>query len=493
VRADLTEDGLYTLSDSTRTILKNLDDTVTIRVYFTKDLPPSMQPLARSVDDILAEFTSAAGRKLQIEFADPGASVMDEQKAMLLGIPPIQLNVIERDKQAVAKIYLGMSVMYGDNQQVIPIVRDVTNLEYDISEAIVKVTSKELPKIAWWEFEGSNSFALMRGALERRYTVVGISPSNMSELSASNHAMLVLISPRTMSDEEMSALNAYVMGDGKIFALVDRYDVGRDMSVKKVESPIFDMLGNYGATVDDSLVLDRSNATAAFSGGPVTYHIPYAYWVDIRNEQFNDLVPAVADLQSVVLPWTSPIGFQSGSNPSHGEEILARTTPYAVTRSGDQISTDPQAANDALLSGKFAELPLIVSLAGPFASFKTGNGKGQTKDDGVDESPASSRIVVVGNSRWLEDTFLQNFPSNAALFENIIDSFAMGDMLVGIRSRQDASRPIAILPDNAREALRYFNVLIGPAIASAIAVVVLMRRRKARRKVLALYTANMEA
>ncbi len=38
-RVDLTEEGLYTLSDASRATVGNLEDPVSIRAYFTADLP----------------------------------------------------------------------------------------------------------------------------------------------------------------------------------------------------------------------------------------------------------------------------------------------------------------------------------------------------------------------------------------------------------------------------------------------------------------------
>ena len=39
-RIDLTEDEQYTLSDATKDILKDLDDPITVKAYFSENLPP---------------------------------------------------------------------------------------------------------------------------------------------------------------------------------------------------------------------------------------------------------------------------------------------------------------------------------------------------------------------------------------------------------------------------------------------------------------------
>lgn len=489
IRLDLTEKRAYTLSDATRSILKDLDDVVTVRVYFTEDIPPTLQTLRRNVDDLLAEFKSVAGRKIQVEFIDPNSSALEEQKAAMLGIPPVQLNVIERDKQEVAKIYLGMTVMFGDRQQTIPVVSRAENLEYDLAEAIIKVSSKELPTIGWLEFQGKTAdddenFQAIRWALSRRYEVEIVGKSALADFDSKKIAALIMISPGELGADEIFSLDQYVMGGGKLIALVDRFEISQSLSATTLKTNVIDLLKHYGVTVEDALVLDQSNAMAAFSGGPVTYHLPYPYWPEIRRDQFNQSQPIVSDLESVVLPWTSPLDLAEIEDKGGDEEALAKSTPYAVSQQSGNITLDPQSANEAVLGGKRESKVLVALLEGPFGSYFS-SGKAQVPKGRKPtlESPGGSRIFVVGSSRWISDEFLQNFPSNAALFQNAVDSFAMSDKLIGIRSREDISRPIAILSDGARTAVKYANLATGPIILILIGIVIFFVRRNRQRVV----------
>lgn len=457
-RLDLTDKKIYTLSKSTRNILKNLDDIITVKVYFTKDLPPALQPLRRDVDDLLSEFKNAAKNKLQIEFIDPASSQMEEQKVAMLGIPPIQLNVLERDKQEVAKIYLGMTVMFEDKQQVIPVVQRTNNLEYELTEALIKVSSEKLPQLAWW---GEGQFDLIKQAIGRRYEMSEINDKNISDITPDKFATLILASPRTLSEEALTTLDKYITSGGKIIALIDRFDIGQNLSLTPVETNVVDLFTRYGATVDDTIVLDSSNAMAAFSGGVVTYHISYPFWVDVRHKQFNSSEPLVAELETAVFPWTSPLTFSSEKGTP-----LAKSSPLSTTISGKDAKLDPQSANTELKNGTHEEKTLVALL-------------------NVEEN-ASSKIFIVGSSKWITNNTLQSFPANATLFENALDAFVMGDALIGIRSRDSSSRPIADLSDSARAALKYTNILIGPILLSIIGFILYLIRR-ARYKAIKLY------
>jgi ABC-2 type transport system permease protein len=55
LRLDLTETQTYTLSQGTKNILNSLEDTVTIKTYFSEDLPPDVIPVIQNIKDIRME------------------------------------------------------------------------------------------------------------------------------------------------------------------------------------------------------------------------------------------------------------------------------------------------------------------------------------------------------------------------------------------------------------------------------------------------------
>src|SRR3972149_5989298 len=55
-RIDLTENKVYTLSKETRGIVRDLKEPLTIKAYFTKELPAPYNNIARFVEDQLGEL-----------------------------------------------------------------------------------------------------------------------------------------------------------------------------------------------------------------------------------------------------------------------------------------------------------------------------------------------------------------------------------------------------------------------------------------------------
>ena len=56
LRLDFTEDRQYTLSNATRNILKDLQEPVTVRAFFSEDLPPDVAKVKRDFQEILIEY-----------------------------------------------------------------------------------------------------------------------------------------------------------------------------------------------------------------------------------------------------------------------------------------------------------------------------------------------------------------------------------------------------------------------------------------------------
>ena len=74
--------------------------------------------------DVLEEYR-AFSKNLQINFIDPVSDdEAQKQKLRFMGIPEVQVNVIEKDKAEVANVYMGIAILYEDKKEVLPVVPD---------------------------------------------------------------------------------------------------------------------------------------------------------------------------------------------------------------------------------------------------------------------------------------------------------------------------------------------------------------------------------
>mgnify|MGYP000104876097 FL=1 len=135
-RFDLTDNKMYSLSSSSKSVVKKIDDIFTIKVYFSEDLPAQYANNKRYLQDILEEYTAYSSGNLRFEFYSPDNDEQLAADAQKNGIQPVQLQVIENDKVEIKKVYMGLVLLYEDKREVIPIIQTSTGLEYDITTKI---------------------------------------------------------------------------------------------------------------------------------------------------------------------------------------------------------------------------------------------------------------------------------------------------------------------------------------------------------------------
>jgi len=491
-RIDLTENRVYSISKATKTALKKLDDVVSIQVYFSKELPPQLVELRREVKDILDEYTAYAGTNLSIEFIDPEDDPELSQRMQFIGIPKVQVNIFQKDKAEVTNLYLGMSIMFEDRKEVIPVIQNVRNLEYDLTSAIIKVTKKDpevVGFVSWKKDEQQDPYSRIQMALQKQYEVRNVNLSS-GPSALENVDTLIMLSPAEVSDQEKYALDQFLMRGGKEIFLVDmvRLQSGRQLSAEKVTTNINEMLAHYGAKVEPDLVLDRSSSMAAFSGGFFHFQLPYPFWPKVVPDGFDQEHPMVSKLETMTLPWTSSVRVQEKviQEKDYKATILVQTTPHGWTQKG-RFDLNPQQRFD-MRNIQFERIPMAVLLTGFFESFyanKPAPSKDQNPQDKLSVAAQETHLVVVGNSRFIESDFLGRFPENSAFFLNMVDWLTMGDALIGIRTREKTERPLpSEMSDQKKALIRYINIF---GVSLLIILFGLVRLYLKRRKRATLY------
>jgi ABC-2 type transport system permease protein len=153
LRVDLTEQQEYTLSQTTKDLLANLQEPLLIRGYISERSHPLLNPLRPSVDDLLREYEVAGDGKVTAEVVDPASDPeIEAEAAQNYNIQPVPFQVADRYQNAIINSYFDILVRYGD-QNVVLSFRDLIevepqrdgtinvrlrNLEYDLTSAIKK-------------------------------------------------------------------------------------------------------------------------------------------------------------------------------------------------------------------------------------------------------------------------------------------------------------------------------------------------------------------
>ena len=494
-RIDLTQDKRYTLTSSTKEMLSNLDDIVNIKLYFSKKLPPYLVNLKREVTDILDEYKAYSGGNLSVKFIDPTENPKLQQELRFIGIPQVQLNIVEKDQLQLTNVYFGIAIFYADNKEVIPFISDTRNLEYDLTSSIVKATRTETKTVGIFTGKETNPFEDYQAAkqlLENQYKVEQIELKEEEEIS-DDVDTLIIAGPHDLKDVHKYEIDQFLMRGGKIVFLIDTIDIKEGLQATSFKPGINDLLEHYGIEIEQNMILDRSNAPAAFRSGFMTFQMPYPFWVKVTSEGFASDNPAVSNLESLVLPWTSSIKILEGKVDGLTITELAKSTPYASARKGF-YTLDPQ---QTFYSPGIKTETYLLSLtaSGKFKSFyadkpvptletKEDKEKTETPKETVKESP-ETRIIAIGNSRFITNDVITQFKDNQVFFLNIIDWLTLGEDLIGIRSRGATDRPIKETTEHIKTLIKSIDTFGVPLLLILFGLLYFyFRRRKKKRQAL---------
>jgi len=149
-RADLTRDGLYSLSPASIDVVETLSEPLSIKAFFSKDLPAPHNNTERYLRDLLEEYAGRGGKYFNYAFynvsADEGTLTQraDENRDMAksYGIQPVQIRIMENDEIKFKNAYMGIVIIHGDLIEKIEAVTSTQGLEYQLTTAIQKMNKK---------------------------------------------------------------------------------------------------------------------------------------------------------------------------------------------------------------------------------------------------------------------------------------------------------------------------------------------------------------
>lgn len=150
LRADLTSDKIYSLSPASSDVVATLSEPLSIKVFFSKDLPAPHNNTERYIRDLLEEYSAKGGSLFNYTFynvsSEEGSLTQntDENRntAREYGIQPVQIRIMENDEVKFKNAYMGMVIIHGDLIEKIEAITSTNGLEYQLTTAIQKMNNK---------------------------------------------------------------------------------------------------------------------------------------------------------------------------------------------------------------------------------------------------------------------------------------------------------------------------------------------------------------
>jgi ABC-2 type transport system permease protein len=408
-RFDLTSEKRYTLSESTKDVLKGLDDQVLFRVYLEgDDLPAEYRRFRNDIKNMLDQFR-AYSSNVEYEFINPNAFKTEEEKMQLYqtlvkkGLVPIPIATEEEGVQKQQVVYPAMEVTYKGRETALQlqsaglssrsteevINTSVENLEYNFVTALHRLTRpvqarvgfltghNELDKIDIYDIQMSlvDDYKVENVYLNQNINALTGRIQNVSDSSvtvSNKYDVLVIPKPlETFSDKDLYVIDQFVMYGGKILWLVDALDADLDSLQGKEQTfatrlptNLEEMFFNYGVRINPDLLMDyRCRGIPMMGNDNRMQLVPWYYFPTLVP---NSDHPIVRNLDVLKTDFISSIDLIDNNIKktvllTTSDHVHIKNAPVNVQLADARIPVNEQLFNRS-------NLPVAVLLEGSFQS-----------------------------------------------------------------------------------------------------------------------------
>lgn len=545
-RFDLTSEKRYTLSDTSKEILKNLDDYVYFRVYLEGEFPAGFKKLRKETKEMLDEFR-AYTKFIDYEFINPSesddAAERNETYKLLYqsGLNPTELSIQSKDGAQQIVIWPCALVSYQEKEMPLDLLdtqlgkssqdalnNSAQNLEYKFISAIKDLSQNKKPSVAFIEGHGEldkDEVYDITNTLSKKYNVKRVEiDEKISALTQRTKALdsstiikpiydaIIIAKPtEAFSEKDKFIIDQYIMYGGKVLWLVDPVFATMD-SLQNSESTmgntlnvnLDDMLFKYGVKLNKNLLLDYNSAAIALRTGQMggQAQIEYFRWYYFPlltaasdNNIVKNINPIKADFVSSIEPVISDSDVQKIALLKTSDYTKVSAAPVFISLSllrqaPDQRMFSQKGQNTAyLLKGEFESL---------YANRMT-TGIMESEEIGFRTSSEPTAMIVVADGDIIRnqfhipkgyplplgfDQYTQITYGNKDFIENAVSYLVDGEGLIGIRSRE---LTIRLLDTNkiSEDALLWqiVNVVVPSAVVILFGfVLAFIRKRKYTKK-----------
>ena len=477
LQADLTSDGLYSVSEGTEKVLAEFDEPITLRFFVSRallDASPGLGTYSTRAQELVQRYVDRADGKIRLELIDPEPFSPEEDRAVGFGLQGVPLN------DAGELGYFGIAgTNTTDDQDVIAFLQPQREpfLEYDLTRLIHNLANPDKKVIGlvsgipidadpalqykpWRVVEQMKQFFEVKS--------LGLDPKITADID-----VLMIVHPFGLSEEALYAIDQFVMRGGKTMVFVDPYAEEGSRSNAAMRLPpdqgsnLEKLFEAWGIEYSQSEVLgdlgsaQRVSAGADSRGRPII--TDYVAWLTLRPERFKSDDVITGQLRLINVASAGFIDKAEGAEITFEPLIASSTAASPVEARKVRFQPNP-AEILKTFEPKDKSLTLAARIGGRLKSaFPAGapEPKDGEKDDEdapkplphLAESEDAVNLVVVADSDILADAFwlqTQDFfgqrlvtpvADNANFVINALDNLSGSSALISLRGRGLSSRP----------------------------------------------------
>ena len=424
---DLTSQNLYTLTDDSVNLVKDLKQDVTLYVLSSE----------KSADDTVARTLSNyedASSHIKVEYIDPAVS--PNFYASYTDTAPSDGSIIVVSGNTSKVVSSSDLYQYDIDYSTYTQTKSAYDGEGQLTSAISYVTSEDLPKV--YTITGHGETALddtFKSALEKMNISVEDLTLLQEEAIPEDAAAVIINGPTSdFSADDATKISTYLAGGGKLI-VTTAYN-------KTEDTPNFDgILSAYDIQVTNGLVMDSDSS----------HYYQYPFY----------LLPDVA----------------SATQTSKVSNYVFMPYAQALTNAG--VHTDTITWTDLLTTSDNAYVKTDISNITTFEK-ESGDQSGKfTLAANVTDSESGADITVVASVlAFSNDADSIVSGQNLALFKGIASTFASSDSAVSIDAKPytyttlSVNQSVAIMSET-------LLVMVLPVALIVIGIVIWYRRRRA--------------
>lgn len=137
-RLDLTSPKSYSLSQSSKEVVKNLEEPLSVKVFFSNNLPSPYNTVEQYLEDILVEYKGSANKNFSYEFFDMDKPE-NEELASSYRIRQKQIQEVKDNEVGFKNVYMGVVLVYADSIEVLDDIISPDGLEYRLTTTMSKM------------------------------------------------------------------------------------------------------------------------------------------------------------------------------------------------------------------------------------------------------------------------------------------------------------------------------------------------------------------
>ncbi|MDE0130099.1 MAG: Gldg family protein [Gammaproteobacteria bacterium] len=521
VRLDLTEAGLYTLSEGTQRVLEGIPEPVRLYFFISRgglSDSPGLRAWADRVEDMLIEFEAHSDGRLDVSVIDPAPFSEDEDRAAAFGLQAVRLQVSDDP------LYFGVagSNAVGD-EEFIAFMNPQREqfLEYDLAKLVHSLLRSDEPVVGLVSsLPLTGGFDPMQTAVTEPWIIT--SPiSDMFDLRDLDIIedeideevdVLMLVHPKVATPRQSYAFEQFLFRGGRALVFIDPLAEAdpaappagpmAGMPADRSSNLEF-LLGHWGlempaetvvgdgryalrvSEVDGTLArhpayigvdLAETDSTEVVTAELDVLNLGFAGYLKVNEDAALEVTPLVRTsndagfLDPNLLAFTPDINsLWSGFNPQ-GEAVT-----LAARLSGTVASAFPDGRPEAPEDQADGEADDANPFAEAMGQGGTSSLPGEEEEPELSELPehiaeGEVQLIVVADTDLLSDRMwaqaqrvfgqllVTEFASNGNFVLNALDQLAGSSDLMSLRGRAAFSRPFDRVDELRLEAEAQFRL-----------------------------------